>query len=305
MSARVREHLVRMWRGLLPTYATHFAIIEDPARPHPENIEAFGLGVFVSDGFVDEFHADPQPYVAAIIYERMLAGRSPVLTLPQIRQANSSGGLNFVVLHFGLRNHDLSNERTERAIQVGSAAFYFCHSGFRLKSLLNEVYGPQQAGYMEAGGFRIANDFANCAASLGVMAPEHRPLLFVCRKEWVVPGALNQLGFLFRVPEPQLGFSLSEQRVLLRALVNESDVQIAKDLGVSLDAVKKTWRRVFEREARTAPYLIDANDQPAAAHRGTEKRRHLIDYLRTHLEELRPRANPLIAARRRHRAPKS
>jgi hypothetical protein len=36
--------------------------------------------------------------------------------------------------------------------------------------------------------------------------------------------------------------------------------------------------------------LFENGDQPGPAdeHRGKEKRRHLLEYLRTHLEELRP-----------------
>jgi hypothetical protein len=77
--------------------------------------------------------------------------------------------------------------------------------------------------------------------------------------------------------------------VLVRALLNESDAQIAKSLGVSLDGVKKTWRRTYERLALGAPFLVGALDRPVNMnHRSAEKRRHLLDYLRTHLEELRP-----------------
>jgi hypothetical protein len=44
--------------------------------------------------------------------------------------------------------------------------------------------------------------------------------------------------------------------VLIHALLNEPDVQIAEKLGVSLDAVKKTWRAIYDRVSVALPYWI-------------------------------------------------
>ena len=74
----------------------------------------------------------------------------------------------------------------------------------------------------------------------------------------------------------------------LRALLNESDSEIASAMTISLDAVKKTWRRAYDRVAVAAPSLLGKATAAASNRRGTEKRRHLLEYLRDHLEELRP-----------------
>jgi hypothetical protein len=82
-------------------------------------------------------------------------------------------------------------------------------------------------------------------------------------------------------------------------MLNESDAEIAAHAGVSLDSVKKTWRRAFERAAAVAPHLFAADHAPEGRgparardacnqSRGSEKRRHLLEHLRLHLEELRP-----------------
>jgi hypothetical protein len=289
LHAAARRHLVRLWSDMCRGNAM-FSVIEDAARPHPEGIEAFGASVFVTDAFAQEFTDNPTPYVAALVYERLLTGRSPVLSPAQIRAANSSTGLNLVVLHFGLRDHDLANARTQAALQVGSAAFYFGHAGYQLKLLINEVYGAQHANYMKAAGVPLRTDFGNDSNPSLVHVPKaHRPFLFVQRREEIIPNAINPNSLLFHSPRPQLGFSELEQRVLLRGLLSESDVQIAAGLGVTLDTVKKTWRRAYDRVARVAPYLPGVSrEQPTADRRGTEKRRHLLEYVRTHLEELRP-----------------
>ena len=76
--------------------------------------------------------------------------------------------------------------------------------------------------------------------------------------------------------------------MILRALLNESDSEIASAMTISLDAVKKTWRRAYDRVAMAAPSLLGKATAAASNRRGTEKRRHLLEYLRDHLEELRP-----------------
>lgn len=289
LNPTARRRLSQLWQDIRRDTLT-FVVIEDAARPHPDSIEAFGASAFVTDAFAREFTDNPSPYVSALVYEQMVEGRSPVLSQSQVRDANSSSGLNLVVLHFGLRNHDMANARTQAALQVGSAAFYFCHAGYRLKLLINEVYGAQHASYMTAGGVPLFADFATGGNPVPADVPaEHRPFLFVQRREAIAPGAVNPNSFLFHAPRPQLGFSEAEQRVLLRALLSESDIQIAEALGVTLDTVKKTWRRAYDRVARAAPYLPGIGDNEGAVNRrGMEKRRHLLEYLRMHLEELRP-----------------
>jgi hypothetical protein len=289
-SPAVRDQMVRLWTELLASRPGTFGVIEDSARPHPDAIEAFGFSVFVTDRFAEAICGCPRPYLAALIYEDMLGGRSPVLSQGEIRDANASDGLNLAVLHFGLRDPDMTKERTQRALQAGMAAFYFFHGGYKLKVLLQEVYGKQQADYVCAGGGRVFGDFDG-SAGVGVAgAPaEHRPFLFVQSRKWVTPAAVSPLSSLFHTPKPQLGFSPTEQHVLVRALLNESDVEIAAALSVPLDAVKKAWRRIYERMATAIPYLLDRPEQAELTnHRGREKRRHLLEYLRHHLEELRP-----------------
>src|SRR5690242_13576506 len=122
-SDRIKERLVTLWERLLMAEGQTFSIIEDMERPHPANIEGFGLSVFVTDRFFNEFCAAPRPYLAACFYERMLAGEPVVMSAEQLRRANSTTGLNIVVLHFGLGDEDLSHPRTSQLLLVGSASF--------------------------------------------------------------------------------------------------------------------------------------------------------------------------------------
>lgn len=56
-------------------------------------------------------------------------------------------------------------------------------------------------------------------------------------------------GMLFLYRQPTLGFSRSEQRLLLSALDGVTDQELSNKLGLSLTTVKKTWRRIYDRVA--------------------------------------------------------
>jgi hypothetical protein len=288
----LKDRVVDIWRELLADERCTFSIVEDPSRPYPESIEAFGMSVFVSDAFLTELTAKPSPMLATRLYQAIVSGRSPVLDFAEMQAGNSTTGLNLFIVHFGLRNHDMTVPRTLQALQFGSAAFYFFHSGYRINVLLSEVFGEQQARYMEAGGFRLETDFGNVAFPEGAGDCRNRPFLFALRKDDVAQGAVNQLSFLFQPPTAILGLPHTEQRILSRALQNESDQEIAEATGVSLDAVKKAWGRIYGRVAAAAPYIIGGHSAQPGGHRSLEKRRHLLDYLRGHLEELRPHLPP-------------
>jgi DNA-binding CsgD family transcriptional regulator len=301
-SPPVRRQLIALWDRLLASDARTFCIIEDLERAHPANIEAFGLSVFVTDRFIAEFCASPRPYVSALFYERMLAGEDVILTREQLPLANSATGINVLAMHFGLRNEDLSHARTAQALAAGTAAFYFLHGGYRINTLINEVYGAQAARYVETGGFRLVRDFQRAlpAEFAGVPADQH-PYLFMLRRDWVAPGAVSPLSLLFSAPMPRIFFTATERCVLERALLNETDAHIAECLGISIDGVKKAWRNIYGRVSRRAPHVVPASDLGLSGSRGAEKRRHLLDYLRTHLEELRPAIPPDVP--RRHPCP--
>jgi len=273
LSHRTLQQLPAIWRKLA-TFGT-FSIVEDPLKPYPACIEGFGASVFVDDGFVDEFLGQDRNQLDAALYERIMRGTSPVLPPKQIAEANAGEGLNLVVLNFALRDYDLSNPVTQRVVQMGSTAFYALHAGFRFKTILNEVFGTGAADYMKAGGFRLQKASSNSL------------YLFALRRAWVQPGVIDTLSSLFHPPAPQIGFSPSEQRVLIHALLNQSDAEIARRLGLSLDAVKKTWRRIYDRISTRFPYLV-ADERKPDGGRSSEKRRHVLEHVRARPEEVRP-----------------
>ena len=281
--------ILQLWQALLDESPASLTVIEDPEKPHPQAIEAFAACVFVSDSFLADFLAAPRPYLPAIVYERALGPDCPILPAGTIRDKNSGAGLNLICLHFGLRNPDLAHPRTRHVLQVANTAFFFFFAGYRINALIQEVYGQKHAQYLEAGGLRLISDFRTYFADDETApAPEDHPYLFGLRKEQIEPAAVSPLSFFFHSLPPRFHFSGAAQRVLERAMLNETDAEIAAQLGVSLDAVKKSWRAIYERVDEVAPRMFgDAHMRPHDGHRTVEKRRHFLEYLRTHLEELR------------------
>jgi len=290
MSRALRARLSQLWTQLIESGSALLSVIEDPEQAHPQGIEAFAAMVFVSDAFAEDFAAAPRPYLPALIYDGMMANRSPVLTPSQIRAANSGNGLNLVCLHFALRNRALDHPRTRNTLQVANTAFFFFVGGYRIHTLMQEVYGAEHAQYMMGGGLRLRSDFVDEFSddTDRPVANEH-PYLFGLDREEIAPVAVNPLSYLFHPLPPRFGFTRTAQRVLEQALLVQTDQEIASHLGVSVDAVKKTWRGIYERVENVAPKLLASRVASSESHhRSAERRRHLLDYLRTHLEELRP-----------------
>jgi hypothetical protein len=107
------------------------------------------------------------------------------------------------------------------------------------------------------------------------------------------------VGSLFSYEPPQFCFNVSEQRLLISALAGGTDEVLSDDLGISLSAVKKTWRSIYDRVAGCLPELIPGNSQPdgEASKRGRDKKQRLISYLREHPQELRPVSRKLLQQR--------
>jgi len=292
--ARVRAAMPSLWRRLLAAGQLHGGVMVDSHQPDAGTVVGFGMGVYIEDAFVDEYFGAPQPYLNALVYERILSGRSPVLDRRALRDANTAGRLTLLVLHFGMRETNPPTQRELDIVEKGRLGFRLLHEGYRVKRVLQEVYGPLGLAYMKAGGFRLASDFSSYFAGLAGTPPaceEHPYLMTIARDdpESRLPG--SAVSYLFQHAEPRFGFTPAEQRVLRRTLTDETDEMVADTLGVSRDAVKKLWRRIYQRVAAVDPGLLDGGDQPGGpdliAHvKG--RRLRLIRYLRYHLEELRP-----------------
>lgn len=139
-AAAFGEALPALWQRCLGCGG--FTVIEDPTQDRPASIEAFGLSVFVPNAFADRFFDSPTPGLGAAVLGALQRGETPLLTEAEIAAGNSGDGLNVVVLHFGARHSDYADARTLPVLNLIGPSFYFVHSGYRVRSILAETYGP-------------------------------------------------------------------------------------------------------------------------------------------------------------------
>lgn len=285
------HRLLPLWRRCLGRGA--FIVIDELGPDGRHVPQGFGLSVFVRDAFTDSFFTRPRPHMAVEFYDALANGEDVMLTEREVARANGANGINVLVLHFGSRYTDFSKPETVAFHRLIGPSCVAAHGGHRLRTLLAEVYGP---GSLEEATvrdpFRLLADFAQEKPHLYKDVPvDERPYLVGLRADWTDGVGWFPYADLFMPPKPVIYFRGAERRLLEHALQNEPDGAIADALGVSVDTIKKTWRSVFEHVAAALPSLLPAGPETEAV-RGSEKRRHLLHYLRTHLEELRPYPRP-------------
>jgi hypothetical protein len=266
-----------------------------------------GMAVFVSDDFLQELKTTPSFLAGPELVKRITRGDSPLLSDAAVRDANSTVGLNLLVWHNTVHPEDM--RRAEVATPAMTSFEEYCR-GFRLREVIGQADCLEQLnGMRNAGGLYFqreenryvnfpevsANDFGNEPRNTGLS----RDRAQTHGGSWV--------GSLFLYQPPQFCFSRSEQRLLLSALRGGTDEELSNQLGISLAAVKKTWRVIYDRVAVCQPELVPTNSQSEewTQDRGKQKKQRLLAYLREHPEELRPVSRKLLQQTSEQRRPSS
>lgn len=270
-----------LWRGA-------FMVVEgddDDGSAEPA-IVAFAMSVFVHAAFVKSARERARPYLAMRFYDEHLTAQ---LSEREVRRANSEGELHLLGLHFCHRHRALDAPETVRVFPILTQAFHFSHAGYRFRSMTIEVSGKDGADFMTRGGYRLLSDYPDSADS----RLPHAPHLMGLDRVDTGPGA-NLLDLqILHADAPRFHFAPAEQRLLIFALLGASDRELARDLEVSLETVRSTWRTIYTRVGRVLPRLLhgteaEGRDAAVRAVRGEEKRRRILDYVRQHMEEVRP-----------------
>ena len=103
------------------------------------------------------------------------------------------------------------------------------------------------------------------------------------------------INILLHRKKPVLQLRDADQQLLIAALTGLTDDELARRLQHSLPAIKKRWLSVFERTLEKRPDLFpDWSEENGLSKRGRQKRHHLLAYVRSHPEELRPIENHAV-----------
>jgi DNA-binding CsgD family transcriptional regulator len=244
---------------------------------HPAAIKAVAATGFVTLEQGRAWIAAPPPQLVDEVFARERAG-DPVLLRPEQQAALNSGtGMALVFVAFRLAIADAAEAPTLIATMFDS--FRLFHTGFHCPLALHPTGQSERGDHsIDALGFKPVGD-GRCLRVLETATLEDRPF--------------NPFIVLRRGAPPRLGFSPGEQELLLQALLGYTDPEIAQELHVSIETIRKRWRSAFERVAACEELAIFPRSEPDELKRGPEKRGAVLQYLDAHLEELRPNAAQL------------
>jgi len=251
-------------------------VLESTFLPVSDRIVGFGASVFLSPAFASAELADPRPDINSRIIASVHTGRSVVATYDEVARGNAGEGVDLLVLAGTWRDAILSEQENQEARTHLAYGFVQKHAGYRIRRIFSEVAAQPERDFVgHSIEYRLFAEFPESGRALFLMTEES------------VQGIHGSLGnVLFKRYKPVLHLRDSDQQLLLAALGGATDLELANGIGVTLSAVKARWRSTSARIGETMPELVaDLDDHEG---RGMQKRHRVLDYVRNHLEELRP-----------------
>jgi len=302
-----RQQLQSMWRELLQRGMMTAAVIEDRSAPLGQRIVWFCSKVYLTDTYAHSLiRGELPPLPSRQIFDLWRCKQPlPLLSQAEIRRINSvpayGEGVTLLVLHYGAPSALFYSDRwLEVAGNLIAFTEYFT-GGYRTRELLEEFYEEYTWSMAQGAGFTLRTDYAGDPGCQGQthLGPQPRLYGVNATEANALPGTLASA--IFRYQPPRFFFKLSEQELLLSALLGDTDEETSAHLNVAYVTIKKRWQGIYERVEQVMPEIFTVSDlktpkpvettQPVALpmmRRGPEKRRYLLTYLRHHFEELRP-----------------
>lgn len=271
------------------------------------DLYACGISAFVAPRVFQAELDAPRPFLLMRLLTAAAADASMILDLEAVARANAGEGLD-VYVEYMQAGWSMTDPLWRQVAAIGNVEYTRHHRGYRLRRALQEGWAAQDQIYRDAG-YRVHRRFepdvlaatrAAGAAPPAAHSGDVRILYYTDLDEIKSRSPGLAVTHAFEFAEPRCGFSRGEQRVLARAIEGLTDQEIAGDLGTTSNAVKQTWRSIYERISDRVPGILGTASSLEAGKRGPEKRRRVIAYVESHLEELRPYARePSLLPRRR------
>jgi hypothetical protein len=291
-----RRILPKMWSILLSSGGMQLFLVEDRTKAVGARIVSFSGIVFVTDEFCSQARFTGPPYLSVELARRYLSCQLSVLNRKQIASANAGAGLNVVMCFDGWAQDGFSPEQFLTIREKQSEAFDLALRGYRLKEVLANPIGRDTSRWMHRAGARLRRGYSNYFRRNHIPEPEPslRPYLVGLNREEALARPGSNIANLFIYTAPRFYFRRSERLLLQHALTGETCEQLASSLSISPWTVKKRWHAIYERVSDVDSELLPppTANSPYATSRGAERRRHLLNYLRQHFEELRPFEQP-------------
>jgi DNA-binding CsgD family transcriptional regulator len=269
---------LELLKSLLKEQVVTGLMLENTSAASEPQIVGIGITGFLSLQSAEQLmaHPDDAPVVDKI-YAQEIAGQPVLLRPTQIANKNSGEGLALMFLHFSLPAGDPSSAETQQAVELMQSSFRMHHGGYDCRMALHPV--PQ-------GDPRAKESMLNMGFQL--VGEGEYLLLFDFKVFEQAP--FHPFNCLQRKRLPRIGFSPAEKDLLNLALWGNNDSDIANTLNITVDTVRKRWRRIFEKieDHPEVNLFSDAAQERDKGTRGPEKRSVVIQFIDAHLEEIRP-----------------
>jgi DNA-binding CsgD family transcriptional regulator len=255
-----------------------------------DEVKLLGLGgiVFLTEEFVARAKKPPHFWIAPELMRELLGGKQPHLSDLNIKADNSSEGLTVYSWPLGFRHEYLL---LPEFMLFLLSSFLEELRGYKIREYLGqatEVEGTRAT--MNSGAILLTSRgrFSELPAGEEELLLSNPHLMVITREQALKhPGSWSSALFMYN--PPIIGFSRSEQRLLEQALRGAPDEEVATTLKISLSAVKKAWRSVYDRVERSGVGILPSGtEEVESGDRGKGKKHRLLAYVREHPEELRP-----------------
>jgi len=252
-------------------------------RRSDDRVEAFGMLVFADDDVIDEQISSGWGMIALNLLSQ--SGQPAFLDTKQQAQANQTDGMAALLLDFCVRIDNLEGDEGNAIMQQSIPLFLRNFEGFNVTKQYWET-GPRFRPFAESAGYYpVQTVKGNITSPFGSLHDQERTMFCVERQSKPV-GQLDLMQAALAYQPPRFRLTPAEQRVIKAALPGRTDRQIATTLGISHDAVKQTWERIYNHIGDDLSEIPTSEGESGA--RGGERRRQIISYMADHINELRP-----------------
>ena len=288
------SELSKAIKSVLHLNSVRSLVFEERCDDASNRIFAGGISGFVTDEFVQSAKRPPYYWIGPELVRLTLSAKTPFLSDAQLCAGNATHGLNEVVWFWAIGPNDVSRMEVRKFTME---THYSEMKGFRLKELLAQGTVVEEVeSAIRSGGCLLGNDgqpIFNPDVPLEKIV--RQPHILYMTKELMNKNFGSFTSMLFVYQEPRIGFSASEQRLLEEALRGGTEDELAMELEISISAVKKSWRSIYDRVERSKIGILPSSStEIETPDRGRGKKHRLLAYVREHPEELRPISMKLL-----------
>jgi hypothetical protein len=278
---------LKAWHELFNlTHASRSALVELHRNGKIE-IVGFGFAAFVKKSFAEAEVRSPRPGLNSRIIESIGSPNSVIATYEEVRDANTTGDLEQVILDTSWKHGHLNAAQVDEVRVLLGLAYQELHAGYHFSRILTELVDELDLWHLNGHRtFQIFDRFeAYRLANPETAWNPERALGMVTVESMRADPHSIAAGLFQHRHQPQFGFTRGEQQLLEVALEGMEDAAASESLFVSVPAIKHRWANIFERVTAIRPDLCPSDGDGT---RGIQKRQRVLTYIRHHPEELRP-----------------